>query len=174
MRVLVACGLVIGCGSSAPPSAAPEPGPAPAPMVAVDAAAPDAGNAGIPADLAAAPAWVFRYDAPGRRETWTLRHHGGQALVVVEGAQGTTRYLGSATEGATLVLSVMAGASGLALDCKRARQPIGATCGDRKAAPLDVLDCYHPDFEAPMTFAPAPGVEFVTTGGCSGYRRIAE
>lgn len=158
---------VAGCGSSSPPPVEPAPAPVEAAIV-VDAPAPDAGPS--PA-LAAAPAWVFRYNAPGRVETWTLRHHGETAMVVVEG-QRTTQYLGMATDGAELKIAVAEGANHLTLDCKRAQKAIGPKCNDPKAKQLAVLDCYHPDFKAPMTFGPAPGVEFVQSDTCSGYRLL--
>lgn len=163
--------VLAGCGSSTPPSTGPEPTEvvAPAP-IAVDAPPPDAGPS---AAVAAAPPWIFRYNAGGRLETWTLRHAGGEAMLEVQSAQGTTRYLGTATEGASLALSVMSGANAMQLDCKRGKQPIGTKCGDPGASPMDVLDCYHPDFKTPMTFAPAPGAEFVSDGACTGYRLLA-
>lgn len=164
MRMTAVC--LVACSSSPP---APPEKPVEPVVVAVDAAAPDAG---VPEEVANAPAWVFRYNAPGRLETWTLRYHGDTALVTVEAARGTTRYLGSVDEGASLSLSLAAGPNKLALECKRAQQPIGKKCGDTKAKKLDVLDCYHPDFKAPMTFGPAPGIEFVTSADCNGYRLL--
>jgi len=165
----VAC----ACGSSPLPAPAPASAPveaAPTPPTAsvpIDAAVAEAGPS---AELAAAPAWIFRYNAPPRVETWTLRHLGGEALVVVETAQGTTTYRGTATEGATLAVSVATATAKLTLDCKRAKRPIGSTCKARKGPALELLDCYHPDFASPMTFAPAPGVEFAAS--CNGYQRL--
>ena len=95
------------------------------------------------------------------------------ALVTVEAAQGTTRYVGTAAVGASLVLTLAAGAHKLSLDCKRTKKPVGTKCNDAKAKQLDVLDCFHPDFKAPMTFGPAPGIEFVATAQCNGYRLLA-
>lgn len=158
------------CGASSAPAISPagEPAaPVAAPSAPVDAASPDAGPS---AALAAAPAWVFRYNAPPRVETWTLRYVGGEAIVVVEATAGTITYLGTATEGATLALAVSTSTAKVALDCKHAKRPIGATCKERKPATLEVLDCFHPDFASPMTFAPAPGVEYAAS--CNGYQRL--
>lgn len=164
-----------GCGSSPPPSSpsspAPEPAVAPAAPVALppDAAAPDAG---IPDEVSSAPAWIFRYNTPDRAETWTLRYHGDTALLVVETRQRTLRYIGSATEGASLALALAAGPSRLSLDCKHEQMPLSAKCNDMKAAKQNVLNCYHPDFKAPMTFGPAPGVEYVVAADCNGFRLV--
>jgi hypothetical protein len=163
MRILVL--VAIGCGSSTPPAAPPI-------VVAADAAIADAPapDAGVPEAVINAPAWIFRYSAPGRLETWTLRYSGSDALVTVERATGTTRYIGTVSD---LKLTLAAGASSLTLECKPAKLPVGATCGDKKPKQLDVLDCFHPDFKAPMTFGAAPGVEYVVTDACSGYVRVA-
>jgi hypothetical protein len=165
MRLLV-CVVVVGCGSSPPPS------PAPVAVVAADAAPPVSIDAGPPAELVAAPAWVFRYNAPGRLETWTLRTHGGDGMVVVESTRGTTRYVGTATDGASLQLALAAGAQKLSLDCKHEQLPVGAKCGDPKAKKVDVLNCFHPDFKSPMTFGAAPGIEYVIDDKCNGYRLL--
>ena len=158
--------IACACGAStAPPATPPTSPPPPAPIDA--AIAPDAGP---PAALVGAPAWIFRYSVPPRVETWTLRFTEGQALLAVETAQGTTTYLGTATEVATLVVAVATPTAKLALDCKRARRAIGATCKAKKPPMLDVLDCFHPDFKEPMTFAPAPGVEYAAS--CPGYQRL--
>lgn len=158
----------IGCSSSP----APDPPATPAPPVAARDAAIDAPpDADVPDEVATAPAWVFRYHAADRLETWTLRHSGGRALLVVETARGPTRYTGAITD--ALKLTVAAGTNRLALECKRNSIDVGAVCGDKKPAKLDVLDCFHPDFKSPMSFAPAPGISFVTTASCSGYVRIA-
>jgi len=127
----------------------------------------------VPAAVTAAPAWVFRYKTAERTETWTLRYADGAALLVVENAQGTQRYVGTATEGASLALAVSTGSAKLALDCKHAKRAVSAKCNDPKVKPSDVLDCYHPDFKEPMPFGPAPGIEYVVEPGCNGYRRIA-
>jgi hypothetical protein len=158
----VAC----ACGSSPSPAVAP-PSPPPAPPPADAAIAHDDGPS---AELAAAPAWIFRYSAPPRVETWTLRFTERQALLAVQTAQGTTTYLGTATEDATLVVAVATPTAKLALDCKRARRAIGATCKAKKPPMLDVLDCFHPDFKEPMTFGAAPGVEYAAS--CPGYQRL--
>ncbi len=165
-RFLLVCPCA--CGSSPRPETAPPPTQTPSvPAIALDAAVPDAGPS---AELAAAPAWIFRYNAPPRVETWTLRHLGGQAILVVETADRTTTYLGTAAEGATIALEVSTSTAKLALDCKPAKRAIGDTCKPGKGAPLDVLDCHHPDFKSPMTFAPAPGIEYAAS--CNGYQRL--
>lgn len=121
----------------------------------------------------AAPAWVFQYSTPARAETWTLRHADGQAAIQVQSGDRTQVYTGTATEGATLALAVSTGTAKLALDCKHTKRPLSTKCNDTKANPVEVLDCYHPDFKAPMPFGPFPGVEYVETKGCTGYRLIA-
>ncbi len=163
MSRLALC-LVCACGSSPPPPAMVS---TPPPSPPIDAAPPDAGPS---AELVAAPAWIFRYNAPPRVETWTLRYLHGEAIVVVENARGTTTYLGTATEGATLALAVATPTAKVTLDCKHATRAIGATCAAHKPASLEVLDCFVPDFTSPMTFAPAPGVEYAAS--CNGYQRL--
>ncbi len=134
-----------------------------------------AGDAGIPEALASAPAWIFRYHTAQRTETWTLRHAGDAALLVVETAQGARRYLGSAADtGAALELDVTSGSAKLTLSCKHAKRHLGAKCNDTRAPALEALDCYHPDFKEPMPFGRAPGFEYVIDAHCTGYRRIAE
>lgn len=162
MRIPIVA-LLAACGSSPPPSAAP-PAPAAPPIDAAIDAAPDAG---VPQAVLDAPAWVFRYSTADRRETWTLRHADGQALVVVETKQGTQRYLGTMTGTA---LAVSTGTAKLALDCKPNKRALSAKCNDAKAPKIDVLDCYHPDFQEPMPFGKAPGVEYVVAADCTGYR----
>ncbi|MBL9017546.1 MAG: hypothetical protein JNL83_25375 [Myxococcales bacterium] len=165
MRTLLALSLA-ACGSSSPPAAAP-----PAPVVPpIDAAIDAAPDAGVPQAVLDAPAWVFRYSTADRKETWTLRHADGQALLVVETAQGAQRYLGTMTNGA---LAVSTGTAKLALDCKPARRALSAKCNDTKAPKIEVLDCYHPDFKEPMPFGKEPGVEYVVSADCSGYRLAA-
>src|SRR5215470_8884844 len=159
------------CGSSPSPAPAKPAAPPPTPFAAVDAApAPDAPS--VPDEVANAPAWIFRFNAPGRLETWTLRYHGTAAMLIVEAATGTTRYLGSVTEGGSMALALSAGSARMALDCKREKLAVGAKCGDKKPKKIDVLNCYHPDFKSPMSFGPAPGVEFVSTDKCIGYRML--
>lgn len=136
----------------------------------VDAAVDAAVDAGPSAALATAPAWIFRYDAPPRIETWTLRTHEGQALVTVETTAAVVRYLGTVVTGDGLALDVASPTARLTLTCKPASRPIGATCAARKPPTLEVLDCFHPDFASPMTFARAPGV--VYDAACPGYRRL--
>jgi hypothetical protein len=160
---------VIGCGSSAAPARPPAP-PVQQPDAAVEATAPDAG---VPDAVTTAPAWVFRYSTAERKETWTLQYSGTSALLVVESARGPLRYVGSAADGTALALDVTTGSARLALDCKHAKRAISRKCNDSKAKPIDVLDCYHPDFKAPMPFGPAPGVEYVVDDRCNGYRLIA-
>lgn len=160
--------FLVACGSSTP--AAPA-GPA-TPMsaaveVAADASVPDAGPS---AELLAATPWIFRYNAPPRVETWTLRYAGTEAQLVVENAQGTQTYIGIATDGATLALTVATRTAKLALDCKRAHRGVGVTCKDKKPKAIDLLDCYHPDFKEPMTFAPSPGDEY--SASCGGYQLL--
>lgn len=169
LRVVALSFALAGC-SSAPP-AAERPAPlAPAPADAAIDAAPDAG---VPAAVTAAPAWVFRYATAQRAETWTLRYAEGSALLLVETAAGTLRYTGTATEGASLALAVSTTTGKLALECKHAKRAIGAKCNDAKARPIDLLDCYHPDFAEPMPFGPAPGVEYTVSATCTGYRLVA-
>lgn len=164
----IVCSFVAACSGSPAKVEAP----APAPPVASDAAPPDATpDAGVSAALAAAPAWVFRYATAQRTETWTLRMDEGQALVVVESAHGTLRYTGTVTD--ALALDVSTGTAKLALSCKRAKRALSAKCNDTKAKPIDVLDCYHPDFKEPMPFGPAPGIEYAVDASCNGYRLIA-
>jgi hypothetical protein len=162
--------LVIAACSSAPQSVE-RPG---SPPVPADAAAPDAPpDAGPSEAVLHAPAWVFRYHTAQRSETWTLRFAGDAALLEVQTAQGVTRYAGAAADGASLALSLSTGRAKMALDCKRVKRAIGRACNDSKASPIDVLDCYHPDFAAPMPFGPAPGIEYVVDERCNGYRLIA-
>ena len=61
----------------------------------------------------------------------------------------------------------------LALDCKGPQPPLCTRGNDRKAKPVEILDCYHPDFKEPMPFGAVPGIEYVTISGCTGYRLIA-
>jgi hypothetical protein len=143
-----------------------------------------------------------------RLETWTLRHAGDRGMVLVERMApdgeafepaSKTLYLGTATDdGKTLTLTLAAGTDQLALACKREKLAIaGATavrkphkkgkykeCGDPgrwvpdKTKSVEVLQCKHPDFDAPMPFAAAPGVEYLyVNDDCQmqggGYRAIA-
>jgi hypothetical protein len=167
MRILVVS-LVAACGSSTPAAQAPPVAPA-APADASIDAAPDAG---LPADVTSASPWIFRYNAPGRLETWTLRYHGGVAAMDVESATGTIHYTGTATETTSLALVLTAGSARLSLDCKHEQRAVGATCGDKKPPKQDVLACYHPDFNEPMPFGPAPGVEYLSSAACTGYHRL--
>ena len=132
-------------------------------------AAPDAGT---PDAVASAPSWVFRYNTPERTETWTLQFADGAAQLVVDNGKRPLRYLGTVTEGATIAISVATQAAKMSLDCKPTKRALSTKCNDRKAKPIDVLDCYHPDFKEPMPFAVSPGVEYVTSKDCTGYRVI--
>jgi hypothetical protein len=162
--------LALAACSSAPPAAErPVQPPQLPPDAAIDAPAPDAG---APQAVLDAPAWVFRYSTAERSETWTLRHAGGSAMVVVESARGAMTYLGTAVDGPSLALDVSTGSAKLTLDCKRAKRPLSGKCNDAKAKPIDVLDCYHKDFKEPMPFGAAPGVEYTVGPGCSGYRLV--
>ena len=167
----IACPLVIAVGCSSSPSPAPQ-APVPAPVVTADAAPPPPPDAGVPEAVLNAPAWVFRYNTPGRVETWTLRYAGDQALLVVEAASGTAKYFGSVANATSLKLALAAPTAQMNLECKPVQKAIGKKCNDAKAPKLDVLDCYHPDFKEPMTFGQAPGVEFAQVDGCTGYRLI--
>lgn len=166
MRALAVL-LFVACGGSKPNPMTKPPEPV-IPDAAV-AALPDAAppDAGLPASVASAPAWVFRYHTAQRAETWTLQTADGAALLVVETAQGTTRYEGTAQGDAIAVASKTAK---LALRCQHARRKLSKKCNDVKAPEVDVLDCYHPDFATPMPFGPAPGIEYVEDASCKGYR----
>ena len=170
MRIVVVCLAATACGSSSPTTRPPPS----APEVAAVADAAPAPDAGVPADVASAQAWIFRYNAPGRLETWTLRYHGEHAAIDVESQTGTIHYVGAATDAASLTLTLAAGSARLSLECKHEQLAVGATCGDKRAPKLDVLACYHPDFAAPMPFGLAPGVEYVTSDACTGYRRLVD
>jgi len=172
MRMLSIFAVAIAaCGGTPPPTPDhPAPAPVASPPPADAQSAPDADAY---AALDGAPAWVFRYDAAGRRETWTLRYGDGRAVLVVETQTGTTRYVGTAGDGATIALRVRSSTSKLALECKKAQRAIGETCNAKRAAKRDVLDCYHPDFKEPMPFGAAPGIEYAANASCTGYRAIA-
>jgi hypothetical protein len=170
MSRALALAVLAACGSSQPsPQSAAPAAPPPVPADAAVDAPPDAGP-----EFASAPPWVFRYHTADRSETWTLRHVGGAAELVVATAQGERRYVGTATETAgALAIDVTSSNAKLALDCKREKLAVSAKCNDRKAKPIDVLSCYHKDFKTPMPFAPAPGVEYVVDATCNGYRLAA-
>jgi len=114
----------------------------------------------------------------------------------------TTLYLGTAAvDGKGLKLALAAGPNQLALACKREKLAVAAANAVRKPHPkkgkfagecsgdpgrwvpektksIDVLSCKHPDYEAPMPFAAAPGVEYVfVNDDCDqqggGYRALA-
>lgn len=169
LTCLAACGTPAAPATPATPAAPAAADPAAAPAAVADA--PD--DPAPSAALLAAPPWRFRYAAAGRTETWTLRWAGGDALLDVETDAGTARYQGTAADGEALAIAVTAGTAAIALRCERVQRAYGAACNDAAAPPLEVLDCYHPDYQAPMPFAPAPGVEYVDDAGCTGYRLIA-
>lgn len=156
--------LVAACGGSQPTPMTKPPEPVIPDAAAVDATPPDAG---LPASVTSAPPWIFRYKTPQRAETWTLQMADGATLLVVETAQGTTRYEGTAQGEAIAVTSKTAR---MALTCKQAKRHLSKKCNDTKAPEIDVLDCFHPDFQTPMPFAAAPGVEYVEDASCKGYR----
>ncbi|HEU4611415.1 MAG TPA: hypothetical protein VFS15_05040 [Kofleriaceae bacterium] len=167
-RLLIPIALV-ACSSASPAPERPATEP-PAPAdAAVDAPIPDAGPS---AALLDAPAWIFRYTTKDRAETWTLRVAGDEALLEVATARGVTRYLGSASDTTSLVVDVTTGTAKLRLDCKHAKRPLGTKCNDTKAAPVEVLDCYHPDFTTPMPFGREPGIEYAVDSTCNGYRLV--
>jgi hypothetical protein len=169
MRPLLFVLPVFACsGASSSPAAPASPTTTGDPVR--DAALPDAD---VPEAVANAPAWIFRYKTPERTETWTLRTSDGRALVVVETAQRTIRYVGTANDGESLVVNVATSNAKLSLDCKHAKRGLSAKCNDSKAKPIEVLDCYHPDFKAPMPFGRDPGVEYVADSSCNGYRLIS-
>ena len=150
--------------------------------VTIDAAPPP--DAFVDTELEAAVAQVFRFNGPGRLETWTLRHVGARAQIVVERNPGkTSRYTGIATDdGKTLTLALDDAGDKLSLVCKREKLavvPASAqpkACKWPKAASIEVLQCKHPDFAAPMPFLAAPGVEYVLPEGCGktdgNYRKL--
>lgn len=167
MKRIAVSVFLVGCSAGAPAAQHPEP----APSSVVDA--PPAPDAGVPQAVLDAPAWVFRYSTAQRNETWTLRFAGGVALLVVETAQGTTHYTGTAVEGSSIDVAVSTATATLTLQCKPATRPLSTQCNDAEAMQRDVLDCYHPDFAAPMPFGAAPGVEYVVDATCNGYRLAA-
>jgi hypothetical protein len=209
LLALAACSSSATTSTPTPPATTPAPPPA---VAAVDASPLDAASAGGEAtpdpELASASPWVFRFHSTGlivreaRIETWTLRHVGDRAMVLVErGAQGDTTYTGTATDaGTSLKLELTDGANSLAFDCTRGKIAVAAANAVRqphrptgkykepcsgdpgrfvpaKTTKLDVLNCRHPDYEAPMSFAAAPGVEYLyVNDDCNqqggGYRRI--
>ncbi len=174
MRIVgavVSASAVCACGSSSTATRVEPPVATTAPNV--DAGIDAAIDAGVPAALLHGRAWIFRYDTPGRTETWTLRYGDGHAVIDVETSTGTTRYLGTAVEGTALAIEVSTSTTKLSLSCKNNQRPIGATCDERRAKKIAVLDCYHPEFAQPMPFGASPGVAYVETGGCKGYRRLA-
>ncbi|MGE3454927.1 MAG: hypothetical protein AB7O24_07445 [Kofleriaceae bacterium] len=163
--------LVIAACSGAPIAPATPPAlVAPPTDAAVSDAAP--ADADVPDAVTNAPAWIFRYQTSDRIETWTLRTSDGRALLLVETAKGVARYVGTANDGDSLMLDVATANAKLSLTCKHAKRAVSAKCNDAKAKPIEILDCYHPDYEAPMPFGRAPGLEYVVEPSCNGYRVI--
>lgn len=121
------------------------------------------------------PEWIFRFASPERTETWRFRHHDGAGVLVVKSADRSTVYKGTAiAEGANLELSLKTANAKMELACKPAKlRATSSKCNDTKGPQLDVLECFHADFETPMTFGEAPGIEYVTSPDCTGYRVIA-
>lgn len=99
-----------------------------------------------------------------------------------------TVYLGTATDDGKLLTLALAATTNpndkLALACTRAKLAVAAATAVRKphprkgkyaqpcsgdpgrwvpakTKPVEVLSCKHPDYDAPMPFAPAPGVEYL-------------
>ena len=160
--------LLAACSAPAGPAANPVKSVDPVAVAPpADAASPDAGVA--PEVEAAAP-YTFRYHTVQRTETWTLKFANGAALLVVDGTTGTTRYQGTMSE--ELALDAASPNARMRLQCKRAQRKLSDRCNDAKAKPLEVLDCYHPDFATPMPFAQGHGVEYVVDATCTGYRLI--
>jgi len=170
-RRVLSIAIVAGCGSTPPVASTPDPTPTPPPSADAAPATPDA--PALPQAVLDAPAWVFGYHTADRSETWTLQHAGGNALLVVEAAAGTQRYIGTAEDTSALAVDVRSGTARMTLECKHEQLAVGARCNDPKAKKVEVLACYHPDFKAPMPFGKAPGIEYVVDGGCTGYRAIA-
>jgi hypothetical protein len=141
-------------------------------------------DAGPSPEVAAAPEWVFRFNAGARFETWRLRFaDSGAALVIERKDQPTLSHLGTAS-GTKFKFAE----ARLELDCKRDKlDVVGAkavrACQGKQPgrwAPatttkLDVLSCKLAGFDVPMPFAAAPGVEYVQINDdCGGgYRAIA-
>jgi hypothetical protein len=115
-------------------------------------------------ELAGAAAWVFRFNAKDRVETWTLRFAGTRAAIDVERSAGAPSHYTGTTDGSTFTLGT------LSMTCQPAKLDIGGGCTGTKASKLDVLSCRLPGFDQPMPFAAAPGVEYLA---CGGYRPIA-
>ncbi len=131
-----------------------------------------------------APAHVFRFASTARTETWTLWFAAGVAMLNVQSANSAvTRYQGSATDGASVVIEVASTTAKLTLDCKPATRELEPACDAAATKPkpkkkpakirVDALDCFHADFKEPMPFGPLPGIEYVADGPCAGYRAIA-
>jgi hypothetical protein len=186
--------VLAACSSSSTPPTKPTPA---TPDAAVSSDAPPDANL---ADLPNATVSMFRFHQagePARIETWTLKVAGDRAVVLVDRTPArSSTYAGSANDdGTTIAIAVTEGPNKLSLACKRAKLDVAAATAKRAAQPkkkgkcdpgrwapdkltkLDVLECKHPDFEAPMPFAAEPGVEYLTvTDECfgAGYRVIAK
>lgn len=172
MRIAFALALLAACGSSTPPATERPVSVPPSDAAVAERAADAPPDAGPSEALSSAPAWVFRFSSPDRTETWTLRTAGTEAMLDVQSATGSVRYLGTATDAEALAVRVASPTAKMTLDCKKAKRAVGTKCNDAKAKKLDVLDCYHPDFKEPMPFGPAPGVEYAAQPDCKGYRLI--
>ncbi len=169
LTVLVACG-----SSTATPA---EPDPVPVASTPIDAALDAAPDAGPSPEVLAAPAYVFMFNTPDRKETWTLRWANGSAALDVATAAATIHYLGTVSEGASLDFDLTARNNQQTLSCvKKSERYATSLCDPKaKAQSVDVIECKLPGYDAPMTLGREPGLEFV--GGqakpqCNGYRII--
>jgi hypothetical protein len=144
MRTIAAIVLLAACGASTPtPAAAPTP-------IAAPLDAPPPLDAGIPAD---APAWIFRYNAPGRLETWTLRYHGDLAAIDVESATATIHYFGSAVARARALGRQRSARARVQARAARGRRGMrGQEAGNARRAGL-----LSPGFQGGDAVRPCPG-----------------
>jgi len=169
LTVLAACG-----SSTATPA---EPDPVPVASTPIDAAIDAAPDAGASPEVLAAPAYVFQFNTPDRKETWTLRWANGSAALDVATTAATIHYLGTVSDGATIEFDLTARNNQQKLSCTKKSEQYAASLCDKKAKPrsVDVIECKLPGYDAPMTLGLEPGLEFV--GGqsnpqCNGYRII--
>jgi hypothetical protein len=167
--------LLAACGSSTTPPV--EPDPAPLAATPVDAAIDAAPDAGPSPEVLAAAAYVFKFNTPDRKETWTLRWANGSAALDVATAAATIHYLGTVSEGTTLELDLTARNNQQKLSCTKKTAKYATRTCDKKAKPqsVEVVECKLPGYDAPMTLGLEPGLEFL--GGqsdtqCNGYRII--
>ncbi|HEY4177855.1 MAG TPA: hypothetical protein VGM90_13505 [Kofleriaceae bacterium] len=113
------------------------------------------------------------YATAERTEQWSLHILDGRAMVVVDNAQGSRTYLGTATDAEkSVAIDVANKTAKVALDCKKTTRRLSAKCNDTKAKAADVLDCYVPGFTEPMPFARGGGVEYVVDKTCTGSRLV--